>query len=37
MGHLVGDARRVQQALDTHLGRGLERLAVAAHHFDDRP
>jgi predicted nucleic acid-binding protein len=34
MGHLVGDARRVQHALDAHLGRGLERLAVAAHHHD---
>lgn len=34
MGHLVGDARRAQQALDAHLGRSLERLAFAAHHYD---
>jgi len=34
MGHLGGNARRVQQALDAQLGRGLERLAIAGHHFD---
>lgn len=34
MGHVVGDARRVQEALDAHLHRGLERLAVTAQHFD---
>lgn len=34
MGHLVRDARRVREALDAHLGRGLERLAIVEHHFD---
>jgi predicted nucleic acid-binding protein len=34
MGHLHGTARRVQQALDAHLGRGLERLAIAGRHHD---
>ncbi len=34
MGHLEGDARRVQRALETHLGRGLERLAVTGRHHD---
>jgi predicted nucleic acid-binding protein len=34
MGHLGGDARRVHGALEAHLGRGLERLAIAERHHD---
>ena len=34
MGHLAGEPRHVQQGLQAHLGRGLERLAIAERHHD---
>jgi len=34
MGHLAGDPGRVHQALQAHLGRGLERLGIAERHHD---
>jgi uncharacterized protein len=33
-GHLAGEPRRVQQALQAHLGRGLERLSMEEYHHD---